>query len=377
MKVLHLINGEFYAGAERVQDTLAQTLPQLGCSIDFACLKAGIFKKSRHALTSRVFEVEMRSRLDLSPALRVGRLLREGGYDLLHTHTPRSAMLGSIAARLAGRMMLHHIHGPTSISVGTAVRDAGNRMAERFGMTRAGRIIVVSRALGTTLERMGIARDRIRVVANGVPPNREAADWRPPSARWTIGVVALFRPRKGIEVVLEAVQLLRRRGYDVGVRAVGPFEHEAYRQSVLELAQQLNVHEYVEWVGFSHDVRAELQRVDLFAFPSVLGEGAPMALIEALAAGLPVVASAVEGVTEVLDPEGAGILVKPGMPAELADAIASLIDRPEAAEAMARLGRARHADRYSEDAMARSVLDIYHEVLCAQHRTSRKSALSQ
>ena len=128
MKVLHLINGEHYAGAERVQDTLAQALPALGCAVDFVCLKDGVFGQSRHAREANVSVAPMRSRVDLQPGLHIARLLRDGKYDLLHTHTPRTALVGSLAVRLARRPMVHHIHGPTSIARGTALLDLGNRV---------------------------------------------------------------------------------------------------------------------------------------------------------------------------------------------------------------------------------------------------------
>ncbi len=100
-RVMHVINGEHYAGAERVQDLLALRLGEFGYEVGFACLKPGRFVGQRRSQSAPLYELPMRSRLDLRPARRLARLVRAYGYQLIHTHTPRAAL-----DRQAGRVLV-------------------------------------------------------------------------------------------------------------------------------------------------------------------------------------------------------------------------------------------------------------------------------
>src|SRR5664279_4661979 len=92
IRVLHLINGEHYAGAERVQDLLAQRLPEFGFSVGFACVKLDVFDEMREARDAPLYDVPMRTRFDLRTARRVAEIIREGGYRILHAHSVRTVM---------------------------------------------------------------------------------------------------------------------------------------------------------------------------------------------------------------------------------------------------------------------------------------------
>ena len=96
-KVLHIINGEHYAGAERVQDLLAGQLGSLGYPVGLACVKPDQFPKLRQAADAPLYEVPMRSRFDLWPVRRLIAIIREEGYQLLHAHTPRTLLLATLA----------------------------------------------------------------------------------------------------------------------------------------------------------------------------------------------------------------------------------------------------------------------------------------
>ncbi|MEM1305876.1 MAG: glycosyltransferase, partial [Planctomycetota bacterium] len=200
-------------------------------------------------------------------------------------------------------------------------------------------------------------------VPNGVPVNDNAWPRAAPAGGWTLGMVALFRPRKGAEVLLEAVAALRSRGHDVRVRAIGPFETESYEAELQRLADRLHVADLVDWVGFTDDVAAELQQVDALALPSLFGEGLPMVVLEAMAAGLPVVATRCEGVAEAVVHRETGLLVEAGSVSQLSQAIEELVTGRVGHESMSAHAIERHADRFSDAVMAGRVADIYREVL--------------
>src|SRR5208337_4438560 len=104
----------------------------------------------------------------------------------------------------------------------------------------------------------------------------------------------------GLEVLLEALSQMRDRGLPVRLRAVGSFETPEYERHVRQLAGQLNLDSMIDWAGFARDIDGELARMDLFVLPSLFGEGLPMVVLEAMAAGLPVVATAVPGLPEAV-----------------------------------------------------------------------------
>ena len=128
VNVLHVINGEHYAGAERMQDLLAQRLADHGFQAGFACLKPGRFPDARRGRQAPLYALPMRSRLDLRCVPRLVRIIRREGCRLVHTHTPRTALLGRLAALLAGVPMVYHVHSPTG-----AIRPARGKTAQMPG----------------------------------------------------------------------------------------------------------------------------------------------------------------------------------------------------------------------------------------------------
>jgi phosphatidyl-myo-inositol alpha-mannosyltransferase len=362
-KVLHLINGEFYSGAERVQDLLALRLPEFGWQVGFACLRPGHFASERKALHAPLHEIPMSSRFDFSPVVKVSRLLREGGYEILHTHTPRSALIGRLAAGKIGIPMVHHIHSPTRRDSENPVRNLLNTVVENWSLSRVKRLVAVSSSLRDYLLGSGFEDKRIAVVPNGVPVIQAESRWQLPKNEWVIGTVALFRPRKGLEILLQALASLIKEGVPVRLRAVGGFETTEYQQSVLALVESLGLSRSIDWTGFTSNVNLEFEKMHLFVLPSLYGEGLPMVVIEAMAAGLPVIGSRVEGIPEVLGNNEFGMVVEPGNPDSMRDGIFQMISLGGGAERMAIAGHARQRDAYSDEAMARGVAEVYRGVL--------------
>ena len=100
-RVLHVINGEHYAGAERVQDLLAASLPAQGFQVGFACVKMDQFPEKRTCQHIPLFDLSMRRRFDFSAARKLAQIVADEHYRILHAHTPRSAMIARLAALLS------------------------------------------------------------------------------------------------------------------------------------------------------------------------------------------------------------------------------------------------------------------------------------
>ncbi len=360
-KILHIVNGEFYAGAERVQDLLAARLPEHGYEVGFACLKPGEFAATRHTQTAPLYPTPMRSRFDPLIGARLAALARREGYVAFHTHTVRSLMVGWLASLQANLPLVHHVHSPVSRDTESALRNGVNARVEALCARRALRLFAVSPSLQRELLSAGFREDRIRLVPNGVPSVKPTNDWQAPAPTWTLGMIALFRPRKGVEILLQAAAALRRQNLPVRLRLVGAFESAAYERSVKSLAHDLGLDPHVDWVGFASDVAAELSCMNLFVVPSLFGEGLPMVLLEAMAAGLPVVGARIEGVADVLG-QGAGVLVEPGDGEALASALGGMIGQGAGLRVLADRGFAQQRDFYSDAAMAACVAGVYREI---------------
>jgi glycosyltransferase involved in cell wall biosynthesis len=363
IRVLHVINGEHYAGAERVQDLLAKNLPACGFSVGFAAVKLDLFDELREWRDAPLFEVPMLSRFDLRAAVRVARIVRQGGYRLLHGHTVRTALVGRVAAAMSGVPLVYHAHSPASHDSTRRWMDRLNGWIERWCLGDAARVIAVSQAMAEHIADEGFDRARIRVVPNGVPAAAAVPDRDPPSGRWTLGVVALFRPRKGLEVLLEAMAKLRRQGLDVHLRTVGPFISPRYHADVARHVERLGLGREISWIGLTREVTDELRKMDLLVLPSLFGEGLPMVVLEAMAAGVPVVASRVAGIPEAIRHARDGVLVEPGDADELAQAIADVIAGRYDWSALRLSAMARHEDCFSDRAMAAGVAAVYREAL--------------
>lgn len=363
MKVLHVINGEFYSGAERVQDLLALRLPDFGYQVGFCCLKPGKFPSLRVAKRASVYETSMASRFDFSPAKKIEQIVKNEGYSVLHTHTPRAALIGKVVAKRCSIPMVHHVHSPTSRDTESPLRNFLNSAIENWSLGRCERLVAVSHSLKKHLVYCGFPNGKIAVVPNGVPVTQVESRWMLPQEEWIIGTVALFRPRKGLEVLIEALAALVRAGLPVRLRAVGGFETAEYEKSVLALAESLGVSGHIHWTGFTSNVNAEFEKMHLFVLPSLYGEGLPMVVIEAMAAGLPVIGSRVEGIPEVLGNDEFGLVVEPGSADAMQLGIRRLIALGEDAAQLAASGHARQRDCFSDVAMARGVAEVYRGVL--------------
>jgi glycosyltransferase involved in cell wall biosynthesis len=372
--VLHLINGEHYSGAERVQDLLALRLPEQGFEVGFGCVKPDLFPDRRQAQFAPLHRLSMRGRFDLRPARQVAELVRSEGYELIHAHTPRTALIGRMAAARAGVPLVYHVHSPTSRDTTHRLRNWLNRSVERWAIAAAAKLIAVSESLGRHMRAAGVPESRLAVVPNGVPCAGDLPARRAPQGTWTLGTVALFRPRKGTEVLLEALALLEQRGFDVRLRAVGPFETDAYERKLKSLASERGIERLVEWTGFASDVAAELAQMDLFVLPSLFGEGLPMVVLEAMAAGVPVAATQVEGVPEAIRDGVDGVLAEPRDPQALASAIEHVLRGDLNWTSLRDSALVRQRERFSDVSMAAGVAGVYREV-CVEQAASLPAQL--
>jgi len=367
IRVLHVVNGEHFAGAERVQSHLGRCLPKYGVRADFACVKPGRFADavdSAEAKWGVAHRLPMRNRFDLSVVKRMAQTALSGGYDLLHAHTPRTAMITAMVARLTGLPWVYHVHSPAARDSSQRMVNSINAWIERRSLSGCDHLITVSESLRNDCILAGYHPTRVTVVHNGVPAIcYDRSETPKPGGRWVLGMVALMRPRKGLEVAIDALSRLRAVDHDVVLRCIGPYETPEYRRDIDRQIAELKLGDRVEQVGFQSDVPLALSQLDAMLLPSLYGEGLPMVVLEAMAAGLPVVATAVEGTPEAIRNGIDGLLAEPASATDLAFQIERLVTGKVDWHACAKAARARHAESFSDWAMSRGVACVYQDVL--------------
>ena len=364
-KVLHIINGDLYAGAERVQDLLALNLPRYNYGVSLLTLKEGLFSSARQAADVPLFPFQMRSRLDLGVARGIAKIARKGGYRIIHTHSPRGALIGAIASSLAAVPLVHHVHGPTTHDTEHVLRNYWNSLIERICIRRAVHAVAVSRFVAGYAQSLGVPAENRTIVWNGVETPVEKL-LQNDFSRPTIGAVALFRPRKGIEVLIEAAaQLAGIRSSPFKVLMVGAFETKEYEDMIKSLARRLNVEDRFEWTGFTTDVEQMLRKMDVFVLPSLYGEGLPMVVLEAMALGLPIVSTKVGGVVEAIEDRRQGLLVEPGDATSMCLSLNEVLDDEALRLKIGKGARQRQIECFSANSMAAGVAAVYDKILGA------------
>jgi glycosyltransferase involved in cell wall biosynthesis len=301
-----------------------------------------------------VLSVPLRSTWDMLSLLRVARYARTHGCHVIHGHLTRGAFYARHAARLA--------HLP---SVATA--HSTNAWKHFAG---ADAVIAVSCAVRDSLAGHGIDPSTIRVVHLGIPdpPVDRGAERRRVRARLGLAegdeavvTVGRFHRDKGQDLSVEALSRLPRRFRLFLVGETG----SGWQLEVAALARRLGVANRVTFLGHRDDVASILCGMDAYVAPS-RREAFGLAIVEAMATGIPVVAARVGGVPEVVTDGSTGLLVPPEDPSAIALALLSLAGDPGEAARLGGGGRAAYRARFSREAMTAAVVEIYREVA---HRT--------
>ncbi len=363
LAVMHLINGEYFSGAERVQQLLGKRLPEFGVKPTFVCLKPNKFPGLSDLPSETIRLAPMRGRFDFGIVRAIEQMLQDGKYDLLHAHTPRAAMVAAMVARRNDIPWIYHVHSPTVRDSTRALFNGVNDWAERLSLLNCSKLITVSKSLRREMLSRGWARSRVVAVGNGVAIQSPISpETRMNEPTWRLGVVALFRPRKGLEVLLEALSLLPDE-MRIELEVIGGFESPGYERLIHRRVEELNIASRVHFRGFTKDVISATRRFDAMVLPSLFGEGMPMVVLEALSCGIPVIATKVEGTPEVIREGQEGVLAEPQNSASLATAIARMTASRSNWAKMSRNAFNRHRSQFTDTHMAESVAKVYRRML--------------
>jgi glycosyltransferase involved in cell wall biosynthesis len=371
--VLALIDHFGRGGAELLLGQFAAAAPDAGIRLSVACLKQAEDNPAAQRLRDLGLQpviLELPERLGLRALRGVGNLIASVRPDIVHTHLGTSDLLGGLAAWLLRVPAVSTIHA-MSWQDGYSrarVRLALMAFARRRG---AARIIAVSEsARASYLSRGWDVPNRVVTLHNGidVSPNAGAGsrirrELGLSADDFVIGMISALRPEKGHDVALSAVERLRVDFPHVRLLIAGD---GAARATVEHLAQPLG--DGAILTGARSDVMSLFDSLDVCLQPSK-ADALPTTLLEAMAASVPIVASAVGGIPEIVEDGVTGILVPaPPTPADVAEAIARLIEDPPRRRALAEAGRRRYDDRFGAKEWALRTRCLYEAVLAERGR---------
>ncbi len=320
---------------------------------------------SRHDLLRRPLLSARLAVAVLRHSLRVRSLILREAPDLVVANSLKSGILGGFSARLAGVPFVWHLHDRVSADYLPAPVSRAVRLLLRLLPTH---LVVNSRA---TLETVGTTSVPVTVAYPGVPADFEQLDATQRSAPPTVGIIGRISPTKGQLEFVRAAAELRRRGVSARyVMAGAPvFGEEKYAESVAELIVTQSLTNVVTNLGWLDDPRDVLAGLDVMVHASPVPEPFGQVLVEAMRAGVPVVATYAGGVSEILDPSGTattanevgiwrtelGQMVSPGDHLALADAVEWVLRNPEQAAHQAESAQDVARQVFSIESTVRSV----------------------
>lgn len=362
MKVAFLINTLSAGGAELHLLTLVRHLRRQGVDIH-----VGYFKEvpgSRPlwgefaAAGATVIDLQGERAWDVRHLLRVVRWVRTAEPHILHTHLPRADFAGWLAKLLNPSLIwvasVHAVYGQR------AWRGRWTLPLLRFVWPRADAIVAISNTVQAWLvDRMGLSVEKVHVVHYGIdvaPFETVSAPGKEDKA-FRVGTMGRLDPDKGHDVLIRAMSLLVDRYPDIRLYIAG-HDPLGYGVQLRRLIADLGVEARVRLLGFVQDVPRFMSELDVFALASRT-EGFGQVLIEAMAAGKPVVASRIPPLTEIVLDGVTGFLVPPGQPEAFAEAVERLLLRPQTREEMGAQGRRRVKAHFSAEAMTDKILAVY------------------
>jgi glycosyltransferase involved in cell wall biosynthesis/protein-tyrosine-phosphatase len=365
------MSADLWAGAEvQVATMAAYQVRQPGVSVSAVLFNDGPLARELRRLSVAVTVIdETRTR---APGIVRGltRFFREHQIDLVHTHRYKDSVLGALAAKLAGvPHVVRTVHGLREPMTGWSalkfrIYEALDRVMLLFFTDL---VVAVSRGMADTLRKTGYRPTSVTQIHNGIDlgaiaPRRRSDEVRRelgiPAQALVIGTAGRLSPVKGHAALLRAARLIQEHQSDAIFLIVGggPLADELRRQ-----AARLGIAGACVFPGAREDVHDLIAAMDLFVLPS-LSEGIPMAVLEAMALGIPVVASAVGGVPEVIQDRVNGMLVPPGDERRLADACVELARDPASAQMLVARARRTVEERFSHEQSGRALLAAYRSV---------------
>ena len=369
IRILHVIVDLPVGGAEEHLLSLVRNLGRDRFESTVCCIgRSGPIGKEIEAEGIRIVELGKlrKGRYDGKIVALLQGILRSGRISLMHTHLYHANMYGRLAAFREGVPTVCSIHN-------TYIRPKRHRRLINWWLARRTPVIIAgSEAIKSDILRYdGVPPGIVRVIPYGVavekfdiPATRDEARKKLglPANRFYVGTVGRLEEQKGQRHLVNAIARLRREGMEVSLILIGSGrEEEHLRDQVL----REGIKDDVLFLGTRRDLPDLYRAMDVFALPS-LWEGLPLALLSAMASGLPVVVTPVGGIPEVVRDGENGFLVPPEDPVALAAALRRVRENAELASACGRSAAETVRTEYSHRRNAERIMEVYEEILAGK-----------
>jgi glycosyltransferase involved in cell wall biosynthesis len=362
MKILQICSARQFGGGERHLADLANGLARRGHDVFVAVIPASPLLAELSAVPKRnIVELPMRNSLNVASALKLARFVRRHEIEIVHAHVARDYPLAALATRRAGaRLVLtRHVLFPL------------NRI-HKLTLRRTARVIAVSHAVAVGLRAQGIFdANKIICIHNGIDVDRfvrgredTAGDEQGTDKKLRVGMIGHLAPIKGPEDFIHAAAIVCGLRNDVEFIIAGEDKSRdgGHRRDLGKLIDELGLNQRVRLIGWVDDVAKLLPTFDLFVSPS-RSEPFGLSIVEAMAGGVPVIASMSEGAREIIDDNQTGRLVPIGNTEAMATAICELLSDRKGRDRLSQNSQRVVRERFSLERMVVETEKVYEQVL--------------
>ena len=353
MKILQVIPYFCFGGAETMCENLTYALTNLGHDVTVVSLfpdRTPIALRMEEA-GIRILYLDKKPGLDLSMFSKLARIMRREKPDVVHTHL-NVIKYAAVSAKLAGiRRSVHTVHNVAQEEAEGTLQKITNKIYFRLGWSIP--VALSPEVKNSICSFYGIAADRVPMIYNGVDLSRCMPKEDYSRKGLKLLHIGRFNEQKNHRRLLQAFSLIHRQIPESQLDLIGDGE---LMEETKAFAKELGLADAVHFLGSQSNVYPYLQQADVFLLPSDY-EGMPMTIIEAMGTGLPIVATAVGGVPDMLTNEESGLLV-PCDPEAVAEAVLRLAETESLRENLGRKAR-QESRRFSAEFMAQQYCAAY------------------
>ncbi|HEX8198804.1 MAG TPA: glycosyltransferase family 4 protein [Pyrinomonadaceae bacterium] len=352
MRILHICSAKTIGGGERHVADLSNLLAARGHEV-FAALPPDsplgnlLCLPPENLIISR-----MRNALDVLSARRLAKFVREKEIEIIHAHAARDYLPTAICSKLTGKpfVLTRHVLFPM-------------KRANSFFLGGATGVIAVSNAVAGVLKTT-FPPEKITTIYNGIDLKRFSFNPKKPNRVLKIGTIGHLAPIKGHDVFIEAAKIASEKLQNVQFVIVGEDKSKVgeNRRNIEYLIAKSNLGEKIKLIGWVDDIRPILNDFDLFV-SAARSEPFGLVLLEAMASGVPIVATQTEGAQEIIENNKSGILTPLEDAGLLAEKILDLLNSPEKRKNLSVNGRKRVGDCFSLEKMVLETENFYRGVL--------------
>lgn len=331
IKIIHIIPTLDFGGAERLVIDIIKNLDQEKFIVKLICLKRfdtlGLELKNYGV---PLILLEQKHGISFISLIKLIKILKQERPDIVHTHLFGADFYGSIAARLAGVKYLVSTEHNLNYSEGFIKKIIKIFISKLFN-----NIIAVSEAVKKyVIKNYYIKAEKLLVIHNGVEVNKFFRSQNKLSGiknnqKIIIGSIGRLTKQKGFEYLIEAMGKLSNQNVECLIAGDGELKSQLQKK-----VEKLRLENKVKLLGWQKDIKSFLNKIDIFVLPS-LWEGFGIAILEAGLVGLPVIASNVDGIKEIIEDKKDGLLIKPADSNELAQKIEYLLEHREFGDELA------------------------------------------